>query len=163
MSLFRPGSLRQHEIALAIIRVLTGVIFVAHGAQKLFVYGLAGVAGSFGQIGIPMAGFVGPAVAFLEFFGGIALILGLFTRPVSLGLAFNMLGAFFFVHAAAGFFLPGGFEFVMLLLGASVALTAAGAGAFSLDSLIARRRGEPAEALPASTAAPARVGARRVA
>lgn len=163
MSLFQPGTTRQYEIAQAAIRALTGVIFVAHGAQKLFVYGLAGVAGSFGQMGIPIAGVVGPLVAFLEFFGGIALIVGLFTRLASLGLAVNMLGAFAFVHAAAGFFLPGGFEFVMLLLGTTVGLTLTGAGAFSLDSLIARRRGEAAEALPTGATSPATARARRVA
>lgn len=163
MSLFRPATTRQYEVALAIVRVLTGVIFLAHGAQKLFVYGFAGVAGSFGQMGIPMAGVVGPLVSLLEFVGGIALIFGLLTRVASLGLAFNMLGAFAFVHAAAGFFLPAGFEFVMLLFGATVALTFAGAGAFAMDSLIARRRGESAAAFPTGAASPAPVNARRVA
>ena len=161
-ALFRPASARQHDLAIAIMRVLTGLIFVAHGGQKLFVYGLDGVSGSFGQMGIPMAGLMGPLVAFLEFFGGIALMLGVLTRLVSLGLAFNMVGAIAFVHAKAGFFLPGGVEFVLLLLGATTALTLVGAGAFSADTLIARRRGEP-EALPAGATAPAEKRARRVA
>ena len=162
MTLLRPGSTRQHEIALAIVRVLTGVVFLAHGAQKLFVYGFDGVSGAFGQMGIPMAGVVGPLVALLEFFGGLALIAGYLTRPVAHRLAFNMLGAIAFVHAKAWFFLPNGSEFVLILLGATTALTLAGAGAFSLDALISRRH-ESADALPSETMVPTPATARRAA
>jgi putative oxidoreductase len=140
LSLFGPGSARQQRIALTILRVVTGIIFVAHGGQKLFVWGLDGVVGGFTQMGVPMAGLVGPLVALLEFFGGIALILGLLTRLASFGLAFNMLGAMLLVHAPAGFFLPSGIEFTLILLAANAALTLAGAGAFSVDEIIARRR-----------------------
>jgi len=162
MSVFHPGSTRQYDVGLAFIRVITGVIFLAHGAQKLFVFGLDGVTGGFAQMGIPMAGVVAPLVALLEFVGGIALIGGFLTRPVSLALAFNMLGALLFAHVKNGFFLPGGFEFVLLLMATTVALTLAGAGAFAIDSLIARRRGA-VESLPAGAAAEARARARRVA
>ena len=161
MTIFQAGTTRQYDVGLTIVRVITGVIFLAHGAQKLFVYGFEGVAGGFAQMGIPMAGLVAPLVALLEFFGGIALIAGFLTRPVALALAFNMLGAFLFAHAKNGFFLPGGFEFVLLLMATTVALTLAGAGAFAVDSLVARRR--TAEPLPAGASAPARDRARRVA
>jgi putative oxidoreductase len=162
MSIFHPGSTRQYDLGLAIVRVITGVIFLAHGAQKLFAFGLDGVTGGFAQMGIPMAGLVAPLVAFLEFFGGIALIAGFLTRPVSLALAFNMLGAFLFAHVKAGFFLPGGFEFVLVLMATTVALTLAGAGAFAVDLVIARRR-DAAELLPANVGRRTPEQARRVA
>ncbi len=155
MSLFRLPSDRQITLALTILRAVIGVIFVAHGAQKLFVFGLDGVAGSFGQMGIPMAGLVGPLVAFLEFFGGFALIAGAFTRLTSLGLALNMLGAMFIVHLANGFFMPGGIEFTLTLFGALASLALTGGGRWSVDAIIAGRR-EP-------RATPARESIRRAA
>jgi putative oxidoreductase len=142
--LFRSPTAGQTDLALAILRATTGAIFIAHGAQKLFVFGLAGVAGGFGQMGIPLAGIVGPMVALLEFFGGFALVFGALTRLVAIGLAVNMLGAMMLVHLKAGFFLPNGYEFVLALLGAAVTLAITGAGRYSVDALIARRRGDVA-------------------
>ena len=133
---------RQLDMGLAILRVAIGAVFVAHGAQKLFVSGIGGVQAGFGQMGIPFAEFVAPAVSLLEFAGGIALIAGLFTRVVAIGLALNALGALLFVHLPNGFFLPGGYEFVMALFGASAALALAGGGRWSLDALLNRKRQE---------------------
>lgn len=128
------------DAALAILRMVVGVIFLAHGAQKLFVFGLDGTAGAFGQMGIPYSEFVAPFIGFLEFFGGLVLVFGLFTRLASVGLAANMIGAITFVHYRNGFFLPNGYEFALTLLAASAALALAGAGAWSLDAWLASRR-----------------------
>ena len=128
------------DLALAVLRVLVGVVFLAHGGQKLFVYGFDGVIGAFGQMGVPAAGLTGPLTALVEFFGGLALVAGLLTRFAGFGLAVVMLGAIVFVHLAAGFFAPHGFEFPMTLLAAAIALAIAGPGRFSLDHLIATRR-----------------------
>ena len=130
---------RHQGLGIAILRVISGVVFTAHGYQKLFIYGMAGVQGAFTKMGAPMPTVTGPLVALLEFFGGIALIIGLLTRLVALGLAIDMLGAILIVHLAGGFFLPAGYEFALMLLTASLTLVFAGSGSASVDSIIAAK------------------------
>ncbi|CAN5879464.1 DoxX family protein [soil metagenome] len=129
---------RHHGLGIALLRIITGSVFAAHGYQKVFVYGMAGVQGAFTKMGAPMPTVTGPLIAWLEFFGGIALIIGFLTRLVALGLVLDMLGAILIVHVANGFFLPKGYEFVLLLLAASLALMFGGPGSLSIDSIIAK-------------------------
>ncbi|HEY0016396.1 MAG TPA: DoxX family protein [Longimicrobium sp.] len=128
------------DAALFILRVVVGIIFVMHGWQKVFQYGFAGVSAGFGQMGVPLPGIVGPAIALLELLGGIALIVGVATPLVAALLACNMVGAILLVHVKAGFFLPDGYEFALSLLGASLALALAGAGGYSVDAALDGRR-----------------------
>lgn len=137
------------QTGLTLLRAVVGTIFIAHGAQKLFVFGLTGVAGAFGQMGVPFPELTGPLVALLEFFGGIALVLGLLTRLAGLGLTINMLGAMVLVHAPAGFFLPNGIEFALVLGAAALAFAIMGAGEYSVDALLARRRQQVLRTAPA--------------
>ncbi len=130
----------RHDAALAALRIAIGGIFAAHGAQKLFVYGIEGVSGAFGGMGIPMPGIVGPLTGVVELTAGIALVLGLMTRLAGLGLAVIMLGAISFVHISAGFWAPNGVEFPLALLAGATTLALAGAGRYSLDTVLATRR-----------------------
>ena len=142
MSFSRTPSARQLSIGLTVLRLALGATFIIHGGQKLFIYGFAGVSGSFAQMGIPMPGLLGPFVSLVEFFGGIAIVFGLLTRLAALGLAGNMIVAILTVHLKAGFFNPGGVEFPLSLLAAAATLAITGAGAFSLDALIGKTSSE---------------------
>lgn len=139
MSLFTSTD-KQREYAIALLRIIVGILFIAHGGQKLFVYGIAGTTGAFTQMGIFLPGIMAPLVTLIEFFGGIALIIGFLTRLVGLGLALEMLGAIVFVHAKSGFFMPTGYEFALTLMIATLGLAIAGSGVFSIDSIFANRR-----------------------
>jgi len=142
MSFSRTPSARQLSIGLTVLRLALGATFIMHGGQKLFIYGFAGVSGSFAQMGIPMPGLLGPFVSLVEFFGGIAIVFGLLTRLAALGLAGNMIVAILTVHLKAGFFNPGGVEFPLSLLAAAATLAITGAGAFSLDALVGKTSSE---------------------
>ncbi|WP_310569965.1 DoxX family protein [Gemmatimonas sp.] len=148
MRLASLNSATSADLGLVLLRATTGVITAAHGGQKLFVYGIEGATGAFAGMGIPVPGIAGPATGVIELLGGLALIVGLFTRVAGLGLALTMLGAIGFVHLAGGFFAPTGIEFPLALLGATSALVLAGAGRYSLDALLMRRRESTADAVP---------------
>jgi putative oxidoreductase len=126
-----------------VVRIPLGIIFVAHGAQKLFGwfggYGLSGTAQYMDSIGLTPGVVLASLAGGAEFFGGLALLLGLLVRPASVALAFTMLVAIFSVHISKGLFLSnGGFEYGLALLAVTVALVISGAGRFSLDRALAR-------------------------
>ncbi len=125
------------------LRIPAGIIFAAHGAQKLFGafggYGLEGTGQWMASIGLEPGYLMAMAAGSAEFFGGIALLLGLLVRPAAVVLAFTMLVAIFAVHFANGLFMSNnGYEFGLSLLAISVALAFTGGGAFSVDRLLSR-------------------------
>lgn len=141
MRLLAASDPRQLDIGMAIVRIATGIIFTAHGAQKMFMFGIGGTTAFFTQVGAPLPGVTAPIVAVLELAGGIALIIGLLTRLVAVGLALDMLGAILLVHMKGGFFVgDNGVEFVLLLMLNCLALAVAGPGRWSLDGAIGARR-----------------------
>ncbi|KAB0549682.1 DoxX family protein [Pseudomonas argentinensis] len=127
---------------LTVLRVLVGITFAAHGSQKLFGwfggYGLAGVAQWMESIGLAPGYLMALMAGSAEFFGGLALVIGLLVRPAAALLAVTMLVAIFSVHIGNGFFMAdNGYEFALALLAATLALLIEGAGRLSLDKRIA--------------------------
>ena len=126
------------------LRVGAGVIFTAHGAQKLFGwfggFGLEGTAGWMESIGLAPGYLLALMAGSAEFFGGLALILGVLVRPSAVVLAFTMLVAIFAVHFENGLFMANnGYEFALALLVISVGLAIRGAGSLSFDRMIAEK------------------------
>jgi putative oxidoreductase len=128
------------DCGITVLRVMTGIVFLAHGQQKVFLYGLSGMQRAFAQMELPIPTILGPLVALLEFAGGIALVVGVLTRWLSVLFAIEMAVAVFRVHWSGGFFLPKGYEFALTMCGVSVALVLTGPGAVALDHVIFRRR-----------------------
>jgi putative oxidoreductase len=139
MSTYSAATEENIDRAMLVLRLVLGAIFIAHGYQKVFIYGFSGVTTSFGQMNIPFVSIVAPLIAILEFVGGIALLFGAFTRVVAILIACEMLGAIIFVHAKAGFFAPKGLEYPLANLAMLVAVALIGAGAYSIDAMFARR------------------------
>ncbi len=137
----------SNDVAPTILRLVLGVVFFAHGAQKMLGwfggYGFHGTMGFFEHMGMPAP--VALLVICTEFFGGLGLIVGLLTRIAALGIGVEMIGAIFMVHLANGFFMNWfgnqkgeGFEYHLLTIAIAAALLLRGAGAFSLDRALSK-------------------------
>jgi putative oxidoreductase len=124
----------------AVLRIVTGIVFAMHGYQKFFGMGIGGVTGFFGSLGIPAPHFFAMLVSTVELVGGIALVLGLLTRFVAIPLIIDMMTAIVLVHAKNGFFAPKGVELVLMLMTSCIAVVLAGSGAFSIDRALWRKR-----------------------
>ena len=122
------------------VRIVIGLAFLMHGWQKVFAFGFQGMTGYFTSLGIPGAAFWGVVIPLLELCGGIAILLGFLTRYAALALAVNMIVAIFTVHLKAGFFLPKGYAYTLLLLGGCLALLFGGPGPASLDRALGREK-----------------------
>lgn len=128
----------SRDFAPLALRLALGIIFIAHGAQKLFGwfggYGLKATAGFFQEnLGLAPGMFWATLAAGGEFFGGVLLLLGLATRFGALNIAVTMVFAWVLAHPT-GFFLPAGPEYVIALLAGSITLLFTGGGALSVDS-----------------------------
>jgi putative oxidoreductase len=135
------------NVATTILRLVLGVVFFAHGAQKMLGwfggFGFSGTMGFFTNMMHIPAPLAFLAIA-AEFFGGLGLILGFLTRISAFGIFTNMVVAVLTVHGANGLFMNWtgtqkgeGFEFHLLVLAITIFLMIKGAGAFSIDHAIA--------------------------
>jgi len=145
--MFRKLVSTSNDFTLTIVRLVLGVTFFMHGAQKMLGwfggYGFHGTMGFFTQqIGIPAP------LAFLaicaEFFGGLGLLVGLLSRIAALGIIVNMLVAIVTVHHVNGFFMNWtgqqkgeGFEYHLLAIALAIVVSVKGSGAISIDRAIA--------------------------
>lgn len=126
------------------LRIPAGIIFFAHGAQKLFAwfggYGLEGTGQFMASQGLEPGFLMALLAGSAEFFGGLALIIGVLVRPFAAILAFTMFIAGIVVHGSSGLFLSnGGYEFALALFSISLALVLSGGGNLSIDKTIAAR------------------------
>ncbi|WP_133104320.1 DoxX family protein [Psychrobacter sp. S4(2024)] len=144
MSVMNRILLSKAGAAALILRVPVGLILAAHGAQKLFGWfggnGLAGTAGWLSSMGMEPGFLMAILAGGAEFFGGLALVLGLLTRPAALVAAFTMLVAIFSVHINNGLFVAdGGYEYALTLMVASIALAIQGGGYLSMDNALSEK------------------------
>ncbi|MDP5040784.1 MAG: DoxX family protein [Paraglaciecola sp.] len=126
------------------LRLPVGIIFIAHGAQKLFGafggYGLEGTGQWMASIGLEPGYLMALMAGGAEFFGGLFILLGLLTRPTALVLAVTMLVAIVTVHVGNGLFMANnGYEFGLALFAGSVSLMFSGSGKVAIDNIIAKK------------------------
>lgn len=136
---------RNRDVGLLVLRLTIGLIFLTHGWPKLIGGGATATAGFFGQLGIPLPTIMAWFVTLLEFFGGIALILGLLVPILASLFSIEMLVALLLVHLPNGWYVvgpgQGGVEFNVLLIAGLLTLLLVGAGSPALDEKLAAARG----------------------
>jgi Predicted membrane protein len=120
------------------LRIAVGLVFLMHGGQKLFVFGVAGTADIMDKLGIPLPYAAALVVITVELLGGLAILLGAFTRIAGALLAFEMVVAIIVARLHGGFFAPYGYEFELTLLMASLTFALCGPGGSSFEDM---RRG----------------------
>jgi len=117
------------------LRIVVGLVFLMHGGQKLFVFGLGGTADIMGKLGLPLPLVSATIVVAVELLGGLAILLGVFARLAGALLAFEMLIAILVARFHGGFFAPYGYEFELTLLGACLTFALNGPGQMSLEEI----------------------------
>lgn len=124
--------------ALLVVRIVVGVIFMAHGAQKLFgAFDGPGLAAIMGPQGPGGGGVIGLLVAIGEFFGGLGLFVGFLSRFSAAANILTMLGAIAMVHGKHGFFMSDmGFEYNLTLIGLLAPVLIAGPGRFTIGQFL---------------------------
>ena len=147
--MFRKLIATNDDFALTVLRLVLGIVFLAHGSQKMLGwfggYGFSGTMGFFTQRAHFPAPFAFLAIC-AEFFGGLGLILGLLARIAAFGITCNMVVAVLTVHLQNGFFMNWagnqkgeGFEYHLLVLATTVAIMIRGPGALSIDRALTGR------------------------
>lgn len=131
---YDPPMARSVSLGLLAVRFGLGVVFMYHGAQKLFMWfggqGLGGLTERFGPVLANLTG-IG------EFFGGLCILLGLFSRFSAASIIAIMIGAIVTVHGAKGFAMAdGGYEFNFVLICMALPILLAGPGAYALASFL---------------------------
>jgi putative oxidoreductase len=129
------------DLGLLIIRLVIGILFIGHGAQKLFGwfggYGLKGTGGWFDSIGMKPGVTMALLAGLAEFLGGILLAVGLFTPLAALMIAGTMLMAIVKVHAPNGFWsTSNGYEYNLTLIAVAVGLALIGPGKYAIDAIL---------------------------
>ena len=149
--MFRKLLVTSDDWTMTLLRLILGVVFFAHGAQKMLGWwggnGFSGTMGYFTHSGIPAP------LAFLaiaaEFFGGMGLVVGLLSRVAAFGIVVNMLVAVLTVHLPNGLFMNWsgaqkgeGFEYHLLAIALGIAIMVKGGGAVSMDRALSGTRSE---------------------
>jgi len=117
------------------LRIAVGLVFLMHGGQKFFVFGRNGTADIMAKLGIPLPTLAAMVVITVELLGGLAILLGVFTRLAGALLAFEMVVAILVARWHGGFFAPYGYEFELTLLAACLTFASTGPGRISLEEL----------------------------
>ena len=143
--MLRKLMITRNEYSLALARIALGVVFFAHGAQKMLGWfggsGFSGTISQFAKFGMPTA--VALFAIFVEFFGGLSLLFGLLSRLAALAIIIEMIGAVLTVHIHNGFFMNWtgiqkgeGFEYHIIAVALAFLIVVRGAGAISVDHLL---------------------------